>query len=425
MALLGTTDPELAALLGLDPEKIRQQQQQAGLLSAGLAMLAASGPSQTPTSLGQIIGQGGMVGMQAYGQAGQQAVEQGVQKLKVAELKNALQDRQNIRNLASKLYTTEQAPLPPTDEPGGYIPGAIQPQTRQVLNQSVVNQLMATPAGMEYLTSRVKAQRELAGKTEIVEIFGPSGQPMKVRYNVDTNEYTPIGAEKAEPFTQIDLGDRVELRTPSGKVVGRIPKGVAPTAPSFTFNESSGLVVNTRTGAVDIPKDSQGNPVDVSQFKPPSTEAQKQITGVQNTRNAIQEFRNELSNFSRLDLLKPKDRARIESKYQNMLLQAKEAYNLGVLNGPDLTILEGIIYNPTKLKGAVIGKEGIDAQASELDRIMANIKTTVQIKGAPLPAAQPKPNEVPVPSGQNKAPAGVSQNLWNVMTPEERKLWQR
>jgi len=264
MALLGTTDPELAALLGLDPEKIRQQQQQAGLLSAGLAMLAASGPSQTRTSLGQIIGQGGLAGMQAYSQAGQQVVEQGVQKLKVAELKNALQDRQNIRNLASKLYTTEQAPLPPTDEPGGYIPGAIQPQTRQVLNQSVVNQLMATPAGMEYLTSRVKAQRELAGKTEVVEIFSPSGQPMKVRYNVDTGEYTPIGAEKAEPFKEIDLGNRVELRTPSGKIIGSIPKGIAPTAPSFTMTDT-GLVLNTRTGQVAAPTDAQGNPVVIDQ----------------------------------------------------------------------------------------------------------------------------------------------------------------
>ena len=264
MALLGTTDPELAALLGLDPEKIRQQQQQAGLLSAGLAMLAASGPSQTRTSLGQIIGQGGLAGMQAYSQAGQQVVEQGVQKLKVAELKNALQDRQNIRSLASKLYTTEQAPLPPTDEPGGYIPGAIQPQTRQVLNQSVVNQLMATPAGMEYLTSRVKAQRELAGKTEVVEIFSPSGQPMKVRYNVDTGEYTPIGAEKAEPFKEIDLGNRVELRTPSGKIIGSIPKGIAPTAPSFTMTDT-GLVLNTRTGQVAAPTDAQGNPVVIDQ----------------------------------------------------------------------------------------------------------------------------------------------------------------
>jgi hypothetical protein len=205
---------------------------------------------------------------------------------------------------------------------------------------------MSTPGGMEYLTNRVKAQRELAGKTEIVEIFSPSGQPMKVRYNVDTGEYTPIGSTKAEPFKEIDLGDRVELRTPSGTLIGRINKGVAPTAPSFSLNEQSGLVINTRTGAVDVPRDSQGNPVDVSQFKPPSTEAQKQITGVQNTRNAIQEFRNELSNFSRFDLLKPKDRARIQSKYNNMMLQAKEAYNLGVLNGPDKQILEEIIYNP-------------------------------------------------------------------------------
>jgi hypothetical protein len=76
------------------------------------------------------------------------------------------------------------------------------------------------------------------------------------------------------------------------------------------------------------------------------------------------------------------------------------------------------------MRGAVVGKEGIDAQASELDRIMANIKTTVQTKGAPL-IPQPKANEVPTPSGQSKAPAGVAQDLWNVMTPEERKLWQR
>jgi hypothetical protein len=357
-------------------------------------------------------------------QAGQSAVERAIQGLQVSDIARRQQEAQTIRNLAPQLYRSEQVPLPPTDEPGGYIPGAVQPQTRQVLNQAVVNQLMSTPGGMEYLTNRVKAQRELAGKTEIVEIFSPSGQPMKVRYNVDTGEYTPIGSTKAEPFKEIDLGDRVELRTPSGTLIGRINKGVAPTAPSFSLNEQSGLVINTRTGAVDVPRDSQGNPVDVSQFKPPSTEAQKQITGVQNTRNAIQEFRNELSNFSRFDLLKPKDRARIQSKYNNMMLQAKEAYNLGVLNGPDKQILEEIIYNPSTMRGAVVGKEGIDAQASELDRIMANIKTTVQTKGAPL-VPQPKANEVPTPSGQSKAPAGVAQDLWNVMTPEERKLWQR
>jgi hypothetical protein len=107
MALLGTTDPELATLLGLDPEKIRQQQQQAGLLSAGLAMLAASGPSATPRSLGQIVGQGGMAGIQAYGQAGQQAVERGVQGLKIAEIKKKFNDEKEFRTLSSKLYKAD------------------------------------------------------------------------------------------------------------------------------------------------------------------------------------------------------------------------------------------------------------------------------------------------------------------------------
>jgi hypothetical protein len=392
--------PGLLTMLGIDPEKLRRQQQTGGLLSAGLQALAASGPSRMPTSAGQIIGQAGLAGLQGYQQSGESAINRAIQGLQVSELVRKQQEAQNIRALAPQLYRTEQAALPPTDEPGGYIPGAIQPQTRQALNQSVVNQLMSTPAGMEYLTSRVKAQRELAGKTEVVEIFSPTGQPMKVRYNVDTGDYTPLGGEKAEPFTQIDLGDRVELRSPTGRLVGRIDKGLAPTAPSFQFNEQTGLVVNTRTGAVSQPVDAQGNPVNVSDFRKPSEGENKQIIGVQNTRNAIGEFRSELNNFSRLDSLKPKDRARIETKYRNMLMQAKEAYNLGVLNGPDLAILEQIIYNPTTVKGMVIGKEGIDAQASELDRIMANIKTTVQTRGAPLaqPSRSPSAGEVPAPS---------------------------
>lgn len=421
---------QLAGLLGIDPEKLRQQQQMQGLLSAGLNILAASGPSAQPRSLGQIIGQGGMAGMQAYQEAGQRAIDVGVQGLKIAEIKKKFEDERRLRDLGGRLMQPEKAQVPTTDaeaQEGGFYgqPGVNVPRTRMTMNQGVVQQLMATPGGMEYLKNYVTTQRELAGKKEIIEIYSPRGTPMKVRYNVDTDEYTPIGGEKAEPFVQIDLGDRIELRTPSGNVVGRINKGVAPTAPSYSLNEKTGLLVEARTGAVTQPRDAQGNIIDISQFKEPTSEAQKQITGVQNTKNAISEFRSELQNFSRLDTLKPQDRARIQSKYNNMMLQAKEAYNLGVLNGPDKQILEEIIYNPTTMRGIVVGKEGIDAQASELDRIMSNIKTTVQTRGAPLAApAQPTPkaNEVPTPS---KPPSGVSQELWNVMTPEEKKLWQR
>jgi hypothetical protein len=95
---------EIAGLLGINPEKLRQQQQMQGLLSAGLNILAASGPSAQPRSLGQIIGQGGMAGIQAYQEAGQRAIETGVQGLKIAELKTSFQNQQKFRDLSKTLY---------------------------------------------------------------------------------------------------------------------------------------------------------------------------------------------------------------------------------------------------------------------------------------------------------------------------------
>ena len=106
-----------------------------------------------------------------------------------------------------------------------------------------------------------------------------------------------------------------------------------------------------------------------------SPEQQKQVTGAQNTVNAIKEFMSELETFNPRSIgnLSPSARARIQTKYRNMQLQAKEAYNLGVLNGPDLTIIEQLVADPTSFTGAAIGKEGIKAQASELSRIVSDI----------------------------------------------------
>ena len=109
MALLDTADEDILRVLGLNPEKVAQQQLTQGLLSAGLNMLAMSGPSSTPRSLGQIIGQGGLAGVQAYEQAGEQAIQGGVQKLKIAELKDALEEKRTQR-AAMREYTSGVSP---------------------------------------------------------------------------------------------------------------------------------------------------------------------------------------------------------------------------------------------------------------------------------------------------------------------------
>jgi len=122
---------------------------------------------------------------------------------------------------------------------------------------------------------------------------------------------------------------------------------------------------------------------------------QKQVVGVNNLSNAISEYREELKKFGALDAASPDKRAAMGTKYNNMMLQAKEAYNLGVLNGPDLDILTAVITDPRSLKGVITSKDALDKQASELDRIMQGIG---QVSGQ---ARQPqnKPGRSATPPG--------------------------
>jgi hypothetical protein len=103
---------------------------------------------------------------------------------------------------------------------------------------------------------------------------------------------------------------------------------------------------------------------------------QKQVIGARNLNNGIKEYRQALTEFTGSDWLNPNKRALIQSKYQNMLLQAKEAYNLGVLNGPDFRILQEVVTDPTSIKGGILSAKTLDTQASELSRIMGTIEET-------------------------------------------------
>lgn len=118
---------------------------------------------------------------------------------------------------------------------------------------------------------------------------------------------------------------------------------------------------------------------------------QKQVVGVQNLQNAIREYRDALSTFGTLDALKPDERAKMGTKYNNMMLQAKEAYNLGVLNGPDFQILTSVITDPRSLTGVITSRSALDQQAEELSRIMGGVGA---VASTPRPKAQ-KPSAGP------------------------------
>ena len=78
-SLLDTLFPpqpsQVAGLLGVDEERMRQAAQRAGLLSTGLGIIAASGPSRLPQGMLQPVASGLMAGQQAY----QGAINQQIQ----------------------------------------------------------------------------------------------------------------------------------------------------------------------------------------------------------------------------------------------------------------------------------------------------------------------------------------------------------
>jgi hypothetical protein len=237
-------DLTIGGLLGSQAQsQAEQRAQNAAILNFGLnALLRSQGqPGQGQPGLGQVLAASGIPAVSAYQQSFDKTLQDALKGFQVKDLISKQAEAKRIQDLAPRLLS----------EGGG-------------INQEVANQLMATPAGMDYLTKFSQARRDIAGKTELVEIFSPTGRAMKVRYNVDTGQYSPVGGEKAEPFVQVDRGNVIELRRPNGDVIGSVSKGAAPVAPSFSMTEA-GQVLNTRTGQVFQPTDAQGNPIVIDQ----------------------------------------------------------------------------------------------------------------------------------------------------------------
>ena len=123
--------------------------------------------------------------------------------------------------------------------------------------------------------------------------------------------------------------------------------------------------------------------------------AKKQITGIDALGSAIDSYVKKLEKWNRADIANPNKRAEMGTDYNNVMLQAKEAYNLGVLNGPDYEILQSVIADPNNPKNLLISPEAMIKQANTLKERMAKTREAVKNQGrgegAP-PAEESKPD---------------------------------
>lgn len=135
--------------------------------------------------------------------------------------------------------------------------------------------------------------------------------------------------------------------------------------------------------------------------KPPEAfmKASRQLNDL---RGAIEDYKTELSSGvwvvpknipipftdSGLPLPAGEDSARVAGKYNSLLMGVKNLYELGALTGPDMSIIERQLTNPSSWTGLLTSKNAMNAQVKVLedmlDRADKNLSSSYK---QPMPAA--------------------------------------
>lgn len=155
-------------------------------------------------------------------------------------------------------------------------------------------------------------------------------------------------------------------------------------------------------------------------------EGAKQVTGATNLKSAIDDYQSKLKNFSTLDMVNPNARADMSQSYNTMMLQAKEAFNLGVLNGKDWDILQKVVTDPTSPNALLLSKNTMTKQSDELAKTANNaIKNVYDVHQKPMPANMQMPAINPAKEGSvANAPMYATNGSQRIVSNDGGQTWQ-
>jgi hypothetical protein len=427
---MGLLDGVLPNLLSDDPQK--REAQKMGLLNFGAQMLANSQRGFSPA-----LGYGIAGGTQTYQGQLEQQQKSALQAMQAKKYGMDMQLAQAELERPGKIASVLNQPPRATGMPQQGAPVQNMSASDRYLSQAqALEEAGYLKEAQDYYSladkfrPKIKEQKNLRdaqgnvvtvnvyddGRTERVDGFAPAE---KLHFSntggatVGMDQYTglPIASIKntqspdsiASNATTIRGQNMVDARGREANDLKRQELGAGGKAPAGYRWKPDGTLEAVKGGPGDKLPESQ----------------QKQVVGTQNLSNAIAEYRAQLSNFGLLDSVSPDARAMMGTKYNNMMLQAKEAYNLGVLNGPDFEILQSVITDPRSLKGAFTSKKALDNQASELDRIMQGV---AGVSSKPRPQAAASNSK---PSNTPKAGAVMEGYRFKGGDPANKANWEK
>ena len=152
-----------------------------------------------------------------------------------------------------------------------------------------------------------------------------------------------------------------------------------------------------------------GKPVQGKNAMP--VEFNKSVTGLKELTNALGSYEQTLKdNGGASPIAYGARRGNLQGSYTALQMGLKNAFELGALAGPDLSLLQGMLVDPTSVRGIALGDKGIAAQ---IDKVKDYIKN----RGAAVYEA----HKQPIPEEYARKPAATSANPQDAQAMEWAK----
>jgi hypothetical protein len=294
----------------------------------------------------------------------------------------------------------------------------------------IAQQMMA-----EAEANRQKQEEERQKKIQFEQYISslPPEQQAIARMNIGAFTDAKIGQQFAKPGDGYTLGEgQVRFDANGNKIASGPPKSDAD------FNKPPTGYRWTESGLEAIP----GGPAD------PRVKASQGAGGVttkmrndavavdqayNNLNTALDDYKGLIAKTG-ISAVPGKENDNIQQARTNLQLQLKELYNLGVLNGPDLSLMEQMIFDPqtswtdpvgnvSKMMDAASGTFG-DRASSSIDRLKGMLKTIRDNKTKGILDNNGQFTGGMSEQSQSGPPEGIAPDIWEAMTPEEQSLWQ-
>jgi hypothetical protein len=121
----------------------------------------------------------------------------------------------------------------------------------------------------------------------------------------------------------------------------------------------------------------KGGPADPAKLQP------GELSKIRNSNKQIDELENSLASYiNNLEKTTPMGRlftrgpevSKVETGHTDLLMQMKNLYELGVLNGPDYFLMTKIVEDPTSLMQLARGTDGLKAQTDTVKSIISRAR---------------------------------------------------